>query len=149
MPRVRKTDDRPGSAVLVCASVAAFVAVLMLLGWATVPSRHIPALDELEVARGPVERVTERCEGSGSATGYPVTCYWTVVIGGRRLSWPWIDPSGRPVETEAYLQRHGPVTVWLDGDTIYQIALDDGNVYLSLGSPQPLLVAISSKLRPR
>lgn len=117
-------------AVLVCACVAALFAVLTLVAWATFPSRHVPAQEELEVASGRVDRVTERCERSGGPSGYPLTCYWTVVMGGRRLSWPWVDPKGRAEETEAYFRRHGPIKVWLDGETIYQIALEDGSVYL-------------------
>ncbi|MGI8806275.1 MAG: hypothetical protein ACR2KK_00190 [Acidimicrobiales bacterium] len=83
----------------------------------------------LTVVRDSVRRVEQRCQGGSRGTS-PV-CYWTVRLGrGTDLGWPWSDPWGTVEKATEYLRRHGPVTVWFSGGQIYQIALEDGSVYI-------------------
>lgn len=106
-------------------------AALVLAGVVAVtyePPELIPS-GRLAVVTDNVDRVRAHC--SPTVGGGYALCNWTVhMAGGRVLDWPWSPVLGSPEEETDFLGRRGPVSVWLSGDRIQRMVLDDGTIYI-------------------
>lgn len=121
-PRIRLL-----SAFLAVAAIALVVAAST-----TWEPPEVPAPSEMAQTTSAAPRLRENCESSGGTYARTVTCYWTMILDdGRKLAWPWPDPSGGVRRVEKYLRGNAPITVRFWQGRIYEIAVKDGHVYLA------------------
>jgi hypothetical protein len=104
----------------------------LVLAVGTFRAPGAPLLGEMQETTASSPRVSERCDIThGGGVAPSTTCTWELWLdGGTRLAWPWASPGGSLLQTTAILRDNAPVTVRFWRDTVYQIELNDGRVFL-------------------
>jgi hypothetical protein len=121
------TEARLLRIILVAGTVA-----LLVLAVGTFRAPGAPLLREVQEATASSPKVSERCDITyGGGVAHSTTCSWDLWLdGGTRLAWPSASPGGSLLQTAAILKANAPVTVRFWRDTVYQIELNDGRVFL-------------------
>jgi hypothetical protein len=108
--------------------------VLSAVAVLTFPVPGTPSLADMDEATASAPVVVRHCRTTWVGSVASESCHLTLRLDdGKKLKWPWATSRRSSGDVGKYLRANGPITVRFWNESLYQIELHDGDVYLAYG----------------